>query len=232
MSEDSLKVITKPPIGGIKRGIALARAQATEQLKELNPQEVQNRIGIVIDDSGSMSGEPMDNAKAGVKNFIVSCDYKSTSIAIYPMNAEHKTLTCNYEIASVYTSTLQATGGTPLYETLMKLIETEKITRAVAFSDGSPNGRLLNNENIESFPYQVVGKYKSSEIPIDTVYIGLKDTQPAKEMEKIAEITGGTFVHFEDSKTLSKSLKYLAPIYRALLANPEIKARIEKGETI
>jgi hypothetical protein len=51
-------------------------------------------------------------------------------------------------------------------------------------------------------------------------------------MKKIAELTNGTFIHFKDVSSLSGGLKYLAPRYRALLANPEIKAKIERGETV
>jgi hypothetical protein len=51
-------------------------------------------------------------------------------------------------------------------------------------------------------------------------------------MKWIAEQTGGVFIHFKDSKSLTSGLKYLSPGLRGMLMNPEIKAKIEKGETI
>jgi hypothetical protein len=51
-------------------------------------------------------------------------------------------------------------------------------------------------------------------------------------MEEIAKLTGGIFVWFKDSTSLNHNLKYLAPRYRALLANADMKAKVEKGESL
>jgi hypothetical protein len=58
------------------------------------------------------------------------------------------------------------------------------------------------------------------------------DSKGYKILKELAEKTGGIFVHFKDSASLSSSLKYLSPGLRGLLSNPELKAKIERGEKI
>ena len=248
MTEDKIAIKPKPPtFGGLKKGIAATREKNEQTIKTLNPLECQNRLAIVVDDSGSMGHSGMEAVHKGVREFTSSCNIGDTSITIYPLNANPRGLICDYDVINIYISTIWDTGGTPLYGTLAKLIETEEITRAIVFSDGSPTDfHLLLSDNIEA-PKEsyiknqataILDKYVTENIPIDTIYIGEdkdwsgKESSGYTEMKSIADYTGGTFCNFKDSKTLSTSLKYLAPKYRALLANEELKKRIEKGEQI
>jgi hypothetical protein len=182
---------------------------------------------------------------AAIRSFTSSCNPQDTSIAVYPLNASKKPLTCDFDLVNAYVGGIWATGGTPIYTTLKNLVNAdydnvpENITRAIVFSDGSPtDSSIYGNEGMFGYSdsgylaKEVVKIYQEKKIPVDTIYIGTKDTQPHKEMQKLAELTGGTCVHFQDTLSLSKSLKYLAPKFRALLSNPEIKARIERGEQI
>jgi uncharacterized LabA/DUF88 family protein len=164
---------------------------------------------------------------------------KETSIAVYPLNVEAKPLTCDYDLLNMYVLGIKATGGTPLYGALRDLIEKEDITRAIAFSDGQPtDSHLISSSDSyylsqgSGLALEVVSLYVEKKISVDTIFIGQKDSDNAKELQELAKQTGGTFVCFEDTKTLSSSLKYLSPRYRALLSNPEIKARVEHGEQI
>ena len=235
--------LTKKPTPykfGLKKGIAANRANFEEQIKTINPLKVDNRLGIIMDDSGSMSGDPIFNAHKAIKAFTDSCNMLDTSIAIYPINQPSKPLICDYDVVNLYVSNILATGGTELYGKLELLIKEQPITRAIVFSDGDPTDSRLLGESTgysylarpSGYAKQIVEEYCKKEIPVDTIFIGEIANSGYKEMEELARLTGGTFIHFRDSLSLASGLKYLAPRYRALLANPEIKAKIERGEIV
>src|SRR6266704_6139938 len=73
MSESN-KLVVKVKMPSFKKGIAVNRHNAEQTLKELNPKSVPNRLGLVFDDSGSMSGEAIVHAHSAVKNFTQSCN--------------------------------------------------------------------------------------------------------------------------------------------------------------
>lgn len=242
MTENSLQKTHKLPAFGLKKGIA-ANAHAYEQkVKSIDPQKVPNRLALVLDDSMSMGENGMKDAHSAIEAFVVNCNYEDTSIAVYPLNKEPKTLISDYSLVTLYSNTIWASGGTPIYFKLSELIDTENITRAILFSDGDPtDGRLLqggenywgaSDSQFKERAPKTIAKYVEKKIPIDTIFIGYENSSGFKEMQEIAKQTGGTFLHFTDSSVLRKSLKYLAPKFRGLLANPEIKAKIEKGESV
>ena len=228
-------------------GLAGRRKQVEEKLKDINPAELPNRIGLIFDDSGSMSGEPLANAKLAVQNFTNNCNKMETSLCLYPMNGVPRSLTIDYTSLNVLVMGINDHDlrGTPLYTVLKKLLDNEDINRGVIFSDGSPTdsnyvwqGGTIDTPNT-TVKEMSIHSAKQKQIPIDTIYIGPKEDSyshtTAKgytEMQWIAEQTGGIFIHFEDSQSLSKNLKYLSPALRPLLMNAELKDKIQKGEQI
>lgn len=247
MTDSITKVSSnKPPMGGLRKGIMANKESFDKKMAETKPEEVPNRLGIVLDDSGSMGTDGMENAHKAVRGFTNSCNMLDTSIAVVPLNKASQPLTCNYDLLNMYVSSIHATGGTPIYRKLDEMITNVKITRGVLFSDGDPTDSSIladekKTETNNDFWYghrtsaqakEVLQKYVAKEIPIDTIYIGIEESSGYKEMKRIAEITNGTFIHFKDTNSLSTGLKYLAPKYRALLANPDIKKRIEAGENV
>lgn len=232
----------KPPMGGFNKGIMANKAAYDKHMKETDPKTVANRLGLVLDDSASMGQQGMEDAHKAVQGFTANCSPMDTSIAVYPLNASRKQLTCDFDLVNMYVNGIWATGGTPIYGTLSTLIETESITRAVVFSDGDPtDSSCLEIESNSAFHYggwtknlapETIKKFNAKESPIDTIYIGDAGTNGYKEMKELARLTNGTFIHFKDTASLSSGLKYLAPKYRALLSNPEIKAKIERGENV
>jgi hypothetical protein len=117
-------------------------------------------------------------------------------------------------------------GGTPLYECIIKTLETEpKATRLVAFSDGQPTGDRAK----KGVAISLANRYK---IPIDTVYFGAANDSGAAVMKELAEATGGIYLAFDPAKGVSfaDSFKYLSPGKRLMLMNAEFKAKLERGE--
>ena len=204
----------------IKRvGITGTRALAKERMAGVKPEECVNRYAIGFDDSGSMSGQPLADAKKAVAGFLSSCNPVETSVAIYPFNAKAQPLTVMYDVATAYTNGIPLGGGTPLYEVMNRILDEVKPTRAILFSDGEPG----DSEGT------VIDKAREAHVPFDCVYIGYGDSAV---LRGIAERTGGNYLHFDTSTVFAKQLKYLSPKYVALLSNADLKARVERGETI
>jgi hypothetical protein len=228
-----------------KWGIGAKKEAAKAAIAELNPEESEHRLGIVFDDSGSMADivddkSKIEHAQAGIRNFSHQCNPKDTSLAIYPLNKEAQKLTCNYDVFNMYVITIGPTGGTPLYTKTLQMLNECDITRGVLFSDGDPTdgsgyySHIEDSENAErqSLKEQVIAVALAKKVPLDCIFIGYADTSGYNVMKELADRTDGTFIHFKDAKSLGAGLKYLAPALRGLLANPEIKQKIERGETI
>ena len=200
-----------------KVGIQGSREESRKRMAEVKPEECANRYAIGYDDSGSMMGSMQDAAKA-VAGFLGACSPLETSVAIYPYNREAKGLTNIFDMVNAYVGGIAATGSTPLWSVLGKMLDTP-ITRAIIFSDGGPT----DSESDE------ITKAREKHIPVDTVYIGGGDSAI---LQDIAERTGGIYLRFDDTTTFAKQMKYLSPRYVALLSNADLKAKIQKGETI
>jgi Mg-chelatase subunit ChlD len=220
-------------------GIQGARAAAEAALKNLNPNTVESRFVIGFDDSGSMSGNPIQEAKKAVSAFLNACPPQTTSVGVYPFNEKPQPLTCQYDLVNMYLGSVRATGGTPLYTTMSNILDSENLTRGILFSDGEPTDDHiedvldeLEEDGTHKRRYRsdvVIDKAIAKKIPFDTVYIGAGDS---KILQDIAKRTGGVYLRFDDASVFAKQMKYLSPKYYALLSNPELKARIERGETI
>jgi len=234
---DNELAIKKPPfrmgVVGLAAKKAAAAAKAAEEkpvdqrtVPLLPPAEMPDRIGIVMDDSGSMGSTKMRDAHSGIEEFMRCCKPTTTAVAVYPMNRGAINLNTKLPETAIMVANIHATGSTPLLETLDKMIEAEPLTRAIVFSDGSPNNEYTFNE--------VVAKCVAKEIPVDTVYIAdtnYENTMAENFMRRLAEATGGIFMKFEAGKsTFKNSFKYLSPGMRAMLMDDNFKARVERGE--
>lgn len=229
-----------------KPGIQGAKARAQEAVSGIDPNTRQNRFAIGFDDSGSMAGDPISDAKKAVQGFLVNCSPMDTSVAIYPFCADKQPLTCIYDLINAYLGGIHATGGTPLYTTMIKMMNEYDLTRGILFSDGDPtdnhvdatpfipSGYAVDEHGVAAQKMRTVADYslelaKTKKVPFDTVYIGPGDSDV---LAKIAEATGGQYLKFTDTSIFAKQMKYLAPKYYGLLSNPELKAKVEKGESV
>lgn len=227
-------------LGFKKVGLAAKLHEAQKAGIDINAvvdvSKLEHRIGIVFDDSGSMSMSAIQNAQKGVEAFCQVCSPINTAIALYPLNLEPRSLTNNMGLIIVTANTYKSSGGTPANRVLQAMIEKEPITRAVVFTDGGFTDNHVYYEKDELLPEKFQGRsnlyktatlYKDKNVPIDTIYIGIGDHS---DMQLLSEYTGGLYVKFEDMEQLKKGLKYLAPTFRAMLTSgQQIKDKI-KGE--
>lgn len=209
---------------------ALAEKQRAEgKITEFDgkPEDATHRIGIIFDDSGSMAGSKIEDAHAGVEEFLRCCDPRNTSVAVYPMNHTYNSIvlltTKLYSVAQGV-KTITAAGGTPMFDTAAKMLGYEKLTRAIMFSDGEPNNEFRKEE--------VITLAIEKKIPVDTVFIGdASYTRAIELMREIAERTGGVFLIFDPNKAnFRTAFKYLAPGYRAMLADKSFVEKLQEGK--
>lgn len=212
------------------------------------PEDCSERIRIVFDDSGSMAGEKIENAKAGVVEFLRNCIPGQTAVAIHLLNGsayyegswsepdvklpaviDKATLSSDLVlVASACASEgLQATGGTPLEQKLLEALKDQpRASRIVAFSDGQPDSKSQTQD--------IINRARENNIPIDTVFLSSGSdyygASAAEYMKHLAEATGGIFLHFKKGSSFRESFKYLAPPKRLMLMDKTFKEKVERGE--
>lgn len=214
--------------GGFKpTGLAAIRQAAKHELlaqgKSIvkTPDEMEHRIGIVFDDSGSMSPLQIEDAHVGIEEFLRSCTKDQTAVTIQPLNAVPLYLSSDLPALSLLVKSIRATGGTPLVKKLNEMLSRNKLTRAIVFSDGSPN-------TYQEADYE---KILGFHIPIDTVYISdsqYKDQRAIEFMRKLAKDTDGYYLEFERGKSnFRTAFKYLSPGLRYMLADKSFVNKLE-----
>lgn len=231
MSDNNELAVKQAPfkIGQKLTGLAAKKAAAesaqtstlTEEEKAAlldDPSKCKDRIGIVFDDSGSMSPEQLTDAKEGCEEFLRSCAAGTTAVSCYPMNIVGFKLTKNLPALGLCIKNMTpGLGGTPLVATTKKIMEENSLSRVIVFSDGQPNSSAIDN---------IINK----DIPIDTVYIpnGYVDQVAASFMKNLAEKTGGIYLQFERGKSnFRTAFKYLSPGLRHMLADKSFVAKLE-----
>lgn len=221
--------------------------QAAKDFSFAPPNQAQEALVIIFDDSGSMGGQKILDAHEGITEFMRECVPNETAIKIAPLNARALDYTCNLPKLALDVVSIRATGGTPLYSVTqanMELTGDIKPKRMILFSDGEPNGSgdWERDEN-----WQSTGVFKHSDahnmtvklaqergIVLDTCYIadaGYSETSKEYQvMKDLAERTGGIFIVFEKGKCSFKhGFKYLTKGNRMLLMDGSFKAALEQG---
>lgn len=214
--------------GGFKpTGLAAIKQAAKNELMAQgkaivkNADEMEHRIGIVFDDSGSMSRAQIEDAHGGIEEFLRSCTKDQTAVTIQPLNAAPLLLSSDLPALALLVKSIRATGGTPLVKRLNEMLSRNSLTRAIIFSDGSPN--TYQEEEYE----KILGFH----IPIDTVYISdsqYKAQRAIEFMKKLAQNTDGYYLEFERGKSnFRTAFKYLSPGLRYLLADRSFVNKLE-----
>lgn len=175
--------------------------------------QLPNRIGLMLDISGSMGGEKIEMCRLAGSSFAEQCDPNETAVAVNTFEPSVRiSLTTQFNYISSEVQSLTTRGGTPMAEAMMDMLSNEPITRGVIVSDGEPD---CHGSEVT----QIAQDYKDAGIPIDCVHIG--DSESGEGiLRNIAKITGGIYIKFTNVQNFAKNFKYLTPRYRALLAEP------------
>jgi len=234
------------------KALALARATAqkaatTSQnaiIKYVSPKEARNKMALVPDDSGSMSGH-VENVREAMIEFLRSCKPNEDAICIHTLCARNPELeklqTDLPKLAGAIKSMRFGLGSTPLFGT-MKRVLTEldpAINRMIVFTDGSPTDNLDHSPvPMGSQPSTALTIYHERDaniiitlaleqkILIDTIFFGSEEWggEAITLLKYLAEKTGGIFMIFDPQKVdFRKSLKYLAPTNRLMLTAGKVK---------
>jgi Mg-chelatase subunit ChlD len=239
----------KPKVTGLaaqlnqaKPDALIAKTNSTEQKKELpifaEASLASERIRIIFDDSGSMSGEKIKDARDGCVEFMRNCKPNEVACAVHLMNQQLQTkltdlslLTTNLPALSILISQIQAPGETPLFRTLHRAEQSEpKATRFVVFSDGCPS--YTDEENYKEQSIALAIEMKT---PVDTVLIAHSrmnaDYKEYQLLKELADRTGGYFLVFDRNKVnFKEAFKYLAPNLRGTLSDGKVRLALMAGE--
>lgn len=221
---NKLSVPTAPPslaVGGKKGSLHARVAQRGTAL------QAKDRLCLLLDVSGSMAGgyysedknasSPIELLKRSVEAFVQTCS-EGTALSFHTFPEQRSVpMTLTKALIILESSDLYAGGGTPMAQAMQKALD-ENPTRCVLISDGGP-------ESAER-AFQVADTYvkRVPSLVCDTVHIG-HSTNGEEVLRRIAEMTGGVYIKFEDVSKLVGGLKYLTPSYRALLTSGNVDAK-------
>jgi hypothetical protein len=234
-----------------KAASATSTGKKDALIRYILPADCPDRIRIVFDDSGSMSGQ-VTNAKSGVVEFLRNCIPNQTSVAVHPMCTTTWDTSLRSDLPQLGRDVEECRfylGGTPFFNTLKKALEaTPTLTRLVAFTDGSPTDYLRAEQENELDTYWrnkdewhssagiiiKIAKNTGAGIPIDTVFFGVANEWTKRErvlLKYLSDSTGGFFMVFDPTKVnFRTAFKYLAPVNRLQLTSGSFRAAIERGE--
>jgi uncharacterized protein YegL len=210
--------ITQAPKGVVRLPGLHARLSNPKVNPALDPLTRPNRIALLLDASGSMSGDKNRCLQEACSSFVQSCNMADTALAVETFGVEPEirvALTTQQPLLMMTMMSIPAYGGTPMANALDYVLASYSITRGVLVSDGQPDS--------EQAAYEVAQHYKAAEIPVDCVHIGNSVSGEAC-LQHIAEITGGKFIKFTNIESFAKSFKYLTPAYYAQLTSGGVSA--------
>lgn len=218
---------------------ALAKsAKSSTSVEYIEPEKATERLRLIFDDSGSMSGEKIKDAREGTIELFKNCGINQTAAAVHTLNDANQDLTkltTNLPALSVLVQSIPSTGGTPLFKTLQRAqMATPKATRFIVFSDGAPDWG-----DADHYKDSTINWSQQNKAPVDTVLIvdsytnqsTLKQSAEYILLKELAEKTGGYFLVFDRNKMdFKQGLKYLAPKNRLMLASESNREALQQGK--
>ena len=196
-----------------------ARMMRAQQDVGADPLTRDNRIAFMLDCSGSMGGNKLDRLKDACTSFVQHCNMGDTSIALdcFPQHGGLSSvdLSVSNGVIIALILGLSAGGGTPMADSMNRVLTSVPLTRGILVSDGQPD-----NPNAV---LETARMYAEAQIPIDCLHIG--DYDGGKELlQQVAEITGGKFLKFTDMNSLVSAFKYLTPAMYGMLTSGAVDA--------
>lgn len=164
-------------------------------------------LGLAIDTSGSMSGEPIQRASQASVHLVQSLR-PSDSIAAVSFSSHAQVVSPTAEVRNQSTiikqlSSLQAMGGTDLYQgwveashQVFQSAQARRVNRVILLSDGQANQGLTDPDRIA---WQVA-EWRSKGITTTTVGLGLDYNEDL--LAQMATAGGGNFFHIPDPASI------------------------------
>lgn len=162
---------------------------------QLNEKEALS-IDLVVDTSGSMEGQNLQDAKRFMKQFLAQVQFQvGDTVKITPFNSViYKETTFMNKADNFYTliDQLQAEGETKLYDTLVYAVQDVSHQKGagcvIAFTDGEDLGSFYEYQDVIDIANQ-------HHIPIYIVQVGVSSDSGLLE---ICSETGGEFFHADN----------------------------------
>jgi hypothetical protein len=248
---DIVKKDDSPPATGLTLSKGKLKSASTPFQQRVNQAKASvpdaasmpNRICLMLDRSSSMSSyvaagqgkndkQKITLLREAIDNFVNRCDFTNTSLAVetFPASLELALSSVPYVITSSVAS-LSASGNTPMRRCVESCLEKYPMTRGIIVSDGeatdwhSYHYDDWDEEEEKAKPNQddLLAKYKTASIPIDTVHIG--DSSSGEDLlRRIARETGGIYLKFTDVSAFATSFGFLTPGFRAMLCDGRVSA--------
>lgn len=235
------------PANSLRAKFAKGVKNAEERRKAEDEQALtaKNRLALMLDVSGSMSGMGTASTNSLRKDeylqqayvhFVQACalggSENSVSVAVRSFgkqtDADEVWVPLTVDQGRLIVAALQLTayGGTPMGHAMAFTLDNVPLTRGVLISDGQPDSEVqVENE---------AKRYAAAEIPIDCVHIG-REPQGEALLKRVAEMTHGIYIKFTDVEAFSRALTYLTPRFRAMLtqgALEEMKKQLGASEIV
>lgn len=196
-----------------------------EEIEVSLAENTEMSVCLVLDKSGSMGGESMEDAKNAIINFVRSVpeQVKAGLVCFDSTAAEYCPVTASNGLILNAIDSVNAEGGTNIADGLAKgihALEGEAGNRIIILlSDGQDNG-----DGIESVKQQLIDKG----IQVYSIGFGGAD---ASYLTTISAVTGGKFIKAEDSGALNEIYAVIGRyIYQEYIVKLTVQEKIEAYE--
>jgi len=203
---------------------------------DLNPISNNVDVVLVIDRSGSMSGEPISNARNSAKQFIELMEYgDKAGVVSFATDARY-----DYQLTTL-------TKEEKVKEDILKKIDSIYVSGTTAIGEGleyalndllksgDPNDNwaivLLSDgcHNSGKHPDKVIPSIKDNNTPVYTIGLGSVDEAL---MKHISEQTGGEYYPTPTEKELHKIYDKIAAKVRGLGTASKLTAKMATGDVL
>src|SRR5580700_6695567 len=123
-----------------------ARLRNPQVSNNIDPSTLPNRIALLLDCSGSMSGNKIAKLREAAQAFLDNCDMSNTALAIQTFGGDDDgsgrvPLTTLHPMLMMTILGLSAENSTPMHAAMQHAVFNWPVTRCVLVSDGQPDSQ-------------------------------------------------------------------------------------------